>query len=279
MEDCYRLGHGIRLHCVEQGTGPSVVLLHGFPDYWRSWRHQIPALTQAGYRAIALDLRGYNLSDRPQGVAAYRLDTLAADVAAFICHLGDGPVTVIGHDWGGVVAWQLAMHHSESLRSLIVLNAPHPAAYYRELKRLSSQWLRSWYAMLFQIPWLPEATLSACHFALLKQALRQGPADSDEELERYLAVFSTPGALTAALNYYRAALRYRSAAPQPVHCPTLLLWGEQDPFLVPRLADELQPWVPHLEVKKLPAAGHWLQLTHPEQVNNHILAFLRQEIA
>ena len=205
MEQRYQNANGIRLHYVEQGTGPLVLMLHGFPDFWRSWRHQIPAIAAAGYRVIALDLRGYHLSDRPDGVAAYQLDTLTADVVALIDQLGEAPPVVIGHDWGGVIAWQFAMHHSESLRSLIVLNAPHPTAFYRELKRLSSQWLRSWYALLFQLPAAPEAVLSAGDFTLLKRALREGPADSDEELERYLSVFKPPGALTAAAGDQRAA--------------------------------------------------------------------------
>lgn len=276
MEQRFQPANGIRLHYVEQGTGPLVLMLHGFPDFWRSWRRQLPALTQAGYRVIALDLRGYHLSERPQGVAAYQLDTLTSDVAGLIAELGGDPPVVVGHDWGGVIAWQLAMHHRESLRSLIVLNAPHPAAFERELKRLSSQWLRSWYALLFQLPKLPEAALSVGRFALLKRALRQGPADSDEELEHYLAVFTAPGALTAALNYYRAAVRYRATAARPIHCPTLLLWGERDPFLASRLADGLQPWVPELKVTKLPGAAHWLQLSHADQVNEQILAFLQQ---
>lgn len=276
MEHRYRTANGIRLHYVEQGTGPLVLMLHGFPDYWRSWRRQIPVVAQAGYRVVALDLRGYNLSDRPRGVAAYQLDTLTNDVAAFVDQLDGDPPTVVGHDWGGIIAWQLAMHHSESLRSLIVLNAPHPAAFDRELKRLSSQWLRSWYAMLFQVPIIPEATLSAGNYALLKRTLRQGPADSDEELEQYLAIFTPPGALTAALNYYRAAVRFRPAAPRRIDCETLLLWGERDPFLLPRLADELEQWVPELDVVKLPDAGHWLQLTHANQVNEPLLAFLRR---
>src|SRR5690606_33682680 len=124
-----------------------------------------------------------------------------------------------------------------------------------------------WYALLFQLPKLPEAALSAGRFALLKRALRRGPADSDEELEHYLSVFAAPGALTAALNYYRAAVRYRATAPRPIDCPTLLLWGERDPFLAPQLADGLQAWVPALEVVKLPDAAHWLQLSHADQVN------------
>jgi len=276
VEQRHQNANGIRLHYVEQGTGPLVLMLHGFPDFLRSWRHQIPAIAAAGYRAIALDLRGYHLSDRPDGVAAYQLDTLTADVVALIDQLGGAPPVVIGHDWGGVIAWQLAMHHSESLRSLIVLNAPHPIAFHRELKRLSSQWLRSWYALLFQLPAVPEAVLSAGDFKLLKRALRQGPADSNEELERYLSVFKPPGALTAALNYYRAAVRFRPSPPRHIDCKTLLLWGERDPFLVPRLAEGLEPWVPELDVVKFPDASHWLQLTHADQVNQQILAFLRR---
>lgn len=275
MEHHDRQAGEVRLHFVEQGRGPLVLLLHGFPDYWYGWRHQIPVLVAAGYRVVAVDLRGYNQSERPAGIAAYKLDTLTADIVAFVRSLGpQEPLAVIGHDWGGIIAWQLAMQHPETLRSLVILNAPHPLAYSRELKRPSSQWLRSWYAMFFQLPKIPEALLAANDFALLKRALRSGPAESDEDLACYLEAFSSPGALTAALHYYRAAARYRWAPPRQVQCPTRILWGKRDPFLVPRLAEGLQRWVADLDVVMLDDAGHWLQLTHADQVNQHLLQIL-----
>lgn len=276
MEHRYQQAGGVCIHYVESGTGPTILLLHGFPDYWYGWRKQIPALTAAGLRVIAVDLRGYNLSERPSGIAHYKLDTLAGDIAALIRELSAQPPIVAGHDWGGIIAWHLAMHHPQTIRSLIILNAPHPRAFERELKRISSQWLRSSYVAFFQLPKVPELLLSAHHFELLRRALRSGPAQSDEDVEQYLSVFKTPGALTAALNYYRAAIRHRPPRPQAIHCPTLVLWGRRDPFLSPRLSEGLQPWVPQLEVVQIAEAGHWLHVWHAQQVNQAMLAFVRR---
>lgn len=274
LEHRFRKANGIRLHYVEAGTGPLVLLLHGFPDFWYSWREQIPALATAGYRVAAVDLRGYNRSERPKGVHEYGIEVLTKDLDMLISELGNEAPTVVGHDWGGVIGWHLAMHAPERIRALVILNAPHPAAFRRKLRRPSTQVLRSWYAAFFQLPALPEALLSVWEFALLKRALRQGPARTDEELERYLAALTAPGALTAALNYYRAALRYPPRRPRVTHVPTLLLWGDRDPFLVPDLARGLEAWVEQLETVRLPDAGHWLHLEQPGRVNEHLLSFL-----
>ena len=268
--------NGIRLHLVEEGAGPVVLLLHGFPDFWYSWRNQIPALASAGFRVVAADLRGYNRSERPEGVDSYTVDVLAEDVAALAASLGGEPPVVVGHDWGGVVGWHLAMHHPDRLRRLIVLNAPHPVAFRRELRRPSTQLLRSSYGLFFQLPRLPEALLSAGGFALLKRTLRSGPARTDAELDAYLAALTAPGALTAALNYYRAAARRPRRGPRPIRVPTLLLWGDRDPFLRAELTRGLEPWVEDLTVTHLPDAAHWMHVTHAAAVNQRILEFARR---
>ena len=164
--------NGVRLHYVEAGEGPLVVLLHGFPEFWYAWRDQIPALAAAGYRVVAPDMRGYNLSEKPPGVTSYRLEHLTADVAALIRQLGAERATVVGHDWGGAVAWQLPVFHPEVVERLAVLNAPHPGALLRELRTLE-QLRRSWYIAFFQLPWLPELALRAGDAALLRRMLRQ----------------------------------------------------------------------------------------------------------
>lgn len=273
MTHGFTQANGIRLHHVEEGTGPLVLLLHGFPDFWYSWRHQMPTLAAAGFRTVAVDLRGYNQSERPQGVAAYRVDEVTRDIAALVEALG-GPAIVVGHDWGGVIAWHLAMQHAETVRSLVVLNAPHPVPFKRELTTLSSQPLRSSYAAFFQLPKVPEAMLSAFDFALFKRTLRHGPAGSESDVGEYMSAFRAPGALTAALDYYRAAARFPRARAVPIQHPTLLLWGTRDPFLVPSLTEGLERWVPTLHVEKLRDAGHWLHHTHARQVNERMLAFL-----
>lgn len=273
--------NGVRLHYVEAGGGPLVVLLHGFPEFWYSWRRQIPALAAAGFRVIAPDLRGYNLSDKPAGVSAYQIEELTSDVAGLIREAGEDQAVVAGHDWGGVVAWDLAMHRPEVVRRLVILNAPHPAAYLREL-RTPGQLLRSWYVFFFQLPWLPERFIRAGNFAVLERGLKQQPAHAgaftDEDVLRYKEALSKPGALTAALNYYRAAFR-RSPRElfrrvRPVAAETLVIWGLRDPYLVPRLTEGLEPWVPHLRLERIPDSSHWVQNDVPETVNRLMLEFL-----
>jgi pimeloyl-ACP methyl ester carboxylesterase len=274
--------NGVRLHYVEAGSGPPVLLLHGFPEFWHSWRHQLPALADAGFHAVAVDLRGYNESDRPGGVRNYRMGVLVEDMAGLIGHLGAGPAAVVGHDWGGGIAWQVAMRRPEVVDRLVVLNAPHPAAFRRELRRLRQR-LRSWYMLFFQLPVLPEWTLQLGDYALLARAWRRQPvrtgAFTAEDIKRYKRALDRPGALTAALNYYRAAFRFAREALQddrPITTPTLLIWGEHDPYLDVRLTEGLERWVPHLRVERLPDASHWVQNDAPERVNELILGFLRR---
>jgi pimeloyl-ACP methyl ester carboxylesterase len=275
--------NGLTLHVVECGEGEPVVLLHGFPEFWYSWRHQLPALAAAGYRAIAPDLRGYNLSERPTGVAAYRTRELVADVADLIATVAGGRAYVVGHDWGGVIAWRLAAQQPELVEKLVILNAPHPAAYRGVLARHPSQWLRSWYVGLFQLPWLPERLIAARDFALLARTLRRAPhnpnAFTDDDLALYKTAFRQPGALTAALNYYRAALRFPGDLyrdPQTIEAPTLVVWGDHDPFLSRRLSEGLERWAPNLRVVHLAEAAHFVQNESPERVNQELIEFLAE---
>jgi pimeloyl-ACP methyl ester carboxylesterase len=268
----------VRLHYVEAGEGPLVLLLHGFPEFWYGWRHQIPALAEAGFRVRAPDLRGYGLSDKPEGVAAYRVERLVEDVAELVRHAGAARAHVVGHDWGGVVAWYFAMLRPELLDRLAILNAPHPAAFAREIVK-PDQMLRSAYAAFFQLPVLPQAVLRAGGFALLKRVFRTEPARpgafTDADLERYREAFARPGALTASLNYYRAAARYPRPEARPVAAPTLLIWGEKDPHLTVRLTEGLEEWVPDLRVERLPEASHWVAADEPERVSRLLVGFLR----
>lgn len=266
----------VGLHVVEAGAGPPVVFLHGFPEFWYSWRYQLPAVAAAGYRAVAPDLRGYNESDKPPGVRHYRADRLIADVAGLIEHLGGGPAVVVGHDWGGIIAWLLAMRRPDLVRGLVVMNAPHPATFPAELPK-ARQLFRSWYAFFFQLPWLPEALLRFQNFALLGRALRAGPAASRQDERRYKAALGRPGALSAAINYYRAAFRYRrdeARLVRPIRGPALVIWGDRDPYLNPHVLDGLPAWAPDVRVVRLPGAGHSVQTDDPETVNRALLGFL-----
>jgi pimeloyl-ACP methyl ester carboxylesterase len=272
--------NGVRLHYVEAGDGPPVVLLHGFPEFWYSWRHQLPALAAAGFRAIAPDLRGYNQSDKPPGVESYRPGLLVADVVSLIEKLGSGPVVVVGHDWGGIVAWLVTMKRPDLVQKLVVLNAPHPATFEVEVRR-ARQLFRSWYAFFFQLPWLPEAALRFQNFGLVRHALRQQPvhagAFTPEDIRRYREALARPGALTAAINYYRAALRYRRETARmfrPVRGPVLVIWGERDPYLNWHVLDGLPAWAPDARVLRLRDASHWVQNDAPDAVNQAVLSFL-----
>lgn len=275
--------NGIRLHYVEAGTGPLVVLLHGFPEFWYSWRHQLPALAGAGFRALAPDLRGYNESAKPAGIASYAIDPLTQDVAELIHAVGAERATIVGHDWGGGIAWAFAMRFPTLVDRLVILNAPHPALFFREL-RTPAQLARSWYIFFFQLPWLPEWALRRRNFAGLERALRSDPVRpgtfTEEDIRAFKEAWAQPGALTAGINYYRAMKRHgiRSLRSElrPIDVPTLVIWGERDRYLGIRLLDGLGDWVTRLRIERLPNASHWVQNDAAERVNELLLAFLRE---
>jgi pimeloyl-ACP methyl ester carboxylesterase len=280
-EDVWFDGDGVRLHAVSAGRGPAVLLLHGFPDCWYGWRAQLPALAAAGFRAVALDLRGYNLSERPRDVAAYRMAALVADAAAVARAVGGGaPVRVVGHDWGGAVAWQLASRHPELVERLVVCNAPHPDRF-AELLRTPAQAARSWYMGAVQVPLLPELVLGAAGrrilLGVLGAAHRRPAAFTAEDRVRYRAAFAGPWGVRGPLAYYRAAARHPGESfrtERRVARPTLVLWGQEDPALLPENADGLGGWVPDLRVERFPGAGHWVMADAAEAVNRALVGFL-----
>lgn len=281
------LTNGIRMHYVTQGEGPLIVLLHGFPEFWYSWHHQIPVLAEQGYKVVAPDLRGYNDTDKPR--SGYDVPTLRRDIEGLIKGLGYERAVIVGHDWGGALAWSFAMRYPQMTERLIVLNAPHPYAMTRELRTLK-QLQKSWYMFFFQIPWLPEFLLSRNHAwpigRMLSSTAVQASAFPPEALLLYREAMNKPGALTASINYYRAlfrrprrALDTRSQAdsrPQTIiTAPTLLIWGEQDIALGLDLTYYLEQWVPNIQIKRLPESGHWVQQEMPEAVNAFMLDFLK----
>jgi pimeloyl-ACP methyl ester carboxylesterase len=276
----FRVGD-LRLHGVVAGpeNGPLVVLLHGFPDCWYGWLHQIPVLAEAGYRVVALDQRGYNLSDKPEGVRQYSTDLLTGDVLGVIHSLGRGSAVIAGHDWGGIVAWRMAMDHPAAVDKLIILNAPHPKAFARELRRGWNQRRRSWYMLFFRVPWVPETlfTLSpsaTARFVFRGTALRRDTF-SDSDLEVLAAALAQPGAMRCMLNWYRASFRFSlSRRTQTIDTRTLLLWGEDDPFLSQALTYGLEKWVPNVDIHYIPQCGHWVQNEAAGEVNEWLAAFL-----
>jgi pimeloyl-ACP methyl ester carboxylesterase len=274
-------GHSLPLFFLEhrppEPERGAVVLLHGFPEFSYGWRHQMPALAGAGFRAIAPDLRGYGRSPKPPRVSDYRIELLAGDVVELIRRECGGRAHVVGHDWGGVIAWYLAMHHPDVVERLVILNAPHPGAYFRELRR-PAQVLRSWYALWFQLPWLPELAMRWDDFAALRRVYTADAGFSEAEANRYVDAFTDRRALTSAVNYYRAAFREGQTLRRRVRrvvAPTLLVWGMRDRYLVPELTEGLGSWVPDLRVERLPRATHWVQHDDPQRVNELMIDFLR----
>jgi epoxide hydrolase 4 len=273
--------NGIRLHVAEAGPagGPPVILLHGFPESWYGWRHQFGPLAEAGYRVVVPDQRGYNLSDKPAGVAAYALDTLAADVLGLIDVLGTSRARLVGHDWGGIVAWWVATRHPDRVDRLAILNAPHPSVFRRRLLVDPAQLLRSWYVFTFQLPRLPEARLRRSNWKALAHALRASSRPgtfSDEDLACYRQAWSQPGAITSMIHWYRAALRYPAKAKDPaVTVPTLLIHGVRDRFLGPNVLLASLQLCRDARYERFEDATHWVQHEEADRVNRMLLDFLR----
>jgi epoxide hydrolase 4 len=270
----------LRMHAVVEGPedGPLVVMLHGFPEFWYSWRYQIKALAAAGYRVVAVDQRGYNLTEKR---GPYDLFTLASDVAGLIHALGHKGAVVMGNDWGGVVAWVLGSSHPDIVEKLIVLNAPHPSAGLMALRSMYlPQVLKNWYVLAFQIPLVPEVLLSVNDFELFARILKQQTkgAIGDEEIGYFKRAWSQPGALTAGVDWYRTSLRtwMRGRLKDlTVHIPSLLIWGDRDAYLTTRTAEWTRHYVADLEVAYIRGASHWVQQDSPEIVNRYALDFLR----
>ena len=268
--------NGVRLHCLVEGEGPLVVLLHGFPETSRAWRKQLPDLATR-FRVVAPDLRGYGGSDKPKGIAAYRTSVIAGDIVALI-HAFDAERThVVGHDWGGGVAWTLAIEHPEVVERLAVLNCPHPAVMQRALRSNWAQIRRSWYIFAFQIPALPEWAFSRNGARAIKDALRSSAKPetfTEQDLDAYARAFTAPGAATAAINYYRAAARSR-ASKGKISAPTLLIWGEDDFALGIELTRGMEGLFTNPpRVEYLADTSHWVMEERPEEVNRLLLEFL-----
>ncbi len=308
ISHAYAEVNGVRLHYARAGAGPLVLFLHGFPEFWYAWRRQLEEFGRdddhaaSGLRAVAPDMRGYNLSDKPAEIAQYRMPHLVEDVRALAEHLGDLHLgrdalglrprvrpdlrrfTLVGHDWGGAVAWAFALRHPEWLERLIIVNAPHPAVFQRELAENPAQKMASRYMLLFRSPGA-EATLSADGYRrlddiVLRPGLERGYL-TEEDRAAYLAAWSRPGALTGGLNYYRAnragpggPVPERREPFPPVTVPTLVIWGERDTALLTGNLVGLEDYVRDLTIRRIPDGTHWVIHEQPERVNGYIRDFL-----
>jgi len=281
LEHSYIETNGIRLHVVQAGpkSGVPVVLLHGFPEFWYGWRKQIPALVEAGCRVIVPDQRGSNLSDKPKNVKEYDIYTLVDDIIGLIDALGYEKVNLVGHDWGALVAWRLANKYPERLHRLGIMNAPHPAVMKRFLQRDLEQLRRSWYVFLFQLPWIPETGMQQDNWRRAERSLRNTSkinSFTDEDILKYKEAWSQPGAMTATINWYRAALRYQPPAPKDprIKVPTLMMWGMQDFALSHRMARPSMDYVDEGNLILFPEATHWVHLDEAEEVNHYLIDFI-----
>jgi pimeloyl-ACP methyl ester carboxylesterase len=271
--------NGLSLHAIEAGPadGPLLILLHGFPEFWWGWRHQITPLAESGFHVLAPDLRGYNLSDAPQDISSYILDTLVTDVIALADHYGAEHFYLVGHDWGGIVAWGVAAKHPYRLERLVVMDAPHPDLWAEDLFKHPTQALRSSYVALFQLPWLPEQVLGTLNFAALRSMVETSArqdAFKPGEIERYVEAWAQPGSLKAMLNYYRALRkRIKPDHPTKILCPVLVLWGEKDSFLEHHVARASLEYCSSGQLFIVKGATHWLHLEEPAVVSSKIIDF------
>jgi pimeloyl-ACP methyl ester carboxylesterase len=278
--DRHRHINGVTLHCVEAGPedGPLVILLHGFPEFWWGWRHQTGPLAEAGFRVLAPDQRGYNRSDKPEGRRAYDLDVLAADVIGLMDALGRERCCLVGHDWGGLVAWWTASRYPERIARLIAINAPHPDVAGPYMRSHPGQMLRSFYIGFFQIPRLPEILLSANEHRSLKDTLRRTSRPgtvSDADLTHYEGAWSQPGALTAMLNWYRALPLKPRSPGKKLPMPVLVVWGRGDRFLESGLAEASLTLCENGRVRWFENATHWIHLEEPDALAAELIGFCR----
>jgi pimeloyl-ACP methyl ester carboxylesterase len=270
LEHTWYEREGVRLHAVESGPadGPLYILLHGFPEFWYGWRRQIPFLTDAGFRVVAIDQRGYNLSDKPDKIAAYAVRELAADVLAVA---GGRRFRLAGHDWGAAVAWAVALTAPQAVERLAILNVPHPTVMMKHLSRDPGQLLRSWYMFFFQLPAAPEAMFRVAGRRSLVATSRSGTF-TDEDLEKYEESWQQPGCVTGMINWYRALMQVRPPELKDpiVQVPTTVIWGKKDRFLKAVMAEESIRYCPDSRLVYLDEATHWVQHEEPHRVN-HLL--------
>ena len=273
--------NGVSLHVVLAGPadGAPVVLLHGFPEFWYGWRHQIPALVDAGYRVVVPDQRGYNRSEKPDGLDGYTADTLGADAVGLLDAFGHEEARFVGHDWGAAVLWDILLRSPERVTQAVTMNVPHPAAF-AEYMGTASQLLKSWYMFAYQLPRVPEAALRFDGWRGMRWFIDTSNREdtfTESDLDRYREAWARPGAVTAMLNWYRAL--FRRDVPDPpswtVTPPTMVVWGLQDPYLRREMAPVSVDQCADGRLEEIEDATHWVHHECSEQVNDLLVDFFR----
>jgi len=277
--------NGVNLHVVEAGRDgdPLVILLHGFPEFWFCWREQILPLARAGYHVVVPDQRGYNLSEKPKGIAAYDIDNLAADVVALAGHYGHEHFALVGHDWGAAVAWWVAQNFPQHVNRLVTMSAAHPAIWVDGFRNDPRQRRKSYYVRLFQIPALPEFVLRARNFKALTDAVTDTAVPGtvgEAELAYYREAWSQPGALTGGLNWYRGIWRRTVLPPSNyrIRVPTVMVWGLRDRYGEADLARASVKLCDQGELVLFENATHWVQYDEPQRLNALLLEFLQRRL-
>ena len=270
--------NGVNLHYVTQGSGPLMLMLHGFPEFWYSWRYQIPEFA-TDFKVVAPDLRGYNDSDKPQSQSAYVMNELVRDVEGIISGLGYEKCVLVAHDWGAGIAWSFAYNYPQMLERLIIMNCPHPAKFSEGL-RTPQQLLRSWYMFFFQLPVIPELFVQSQDYQFIENAFKgmaiNKSAFSAEDINAYKDAAAKRGALTAMINYYRNIFSARMLNQNwsILEVPTLMIWGEEDTALGKELTYGTEAYVQDFQIKYIPNCSHWVQQEQPELVNQYMREFL-----
>ena len=277
--------NGVELHYVKAGNGKKlVILLHGWPEFWYSWHHQIEALSHQ-FTVVAVDMRGFNDSEKPHGIENYQAHIVTKDIAELIVKLGFKKAHIVGHDWGGAIAYGFAMNHRDLLDQLVILNCPHPTIFMKFLKKEPQQILKSWYMFLLQLPFLPEFVLKRSLAYFFRQFIRgwcyNKQAFSDEELQLYVNAYLKPGALTATINYYRAMMQLTIRKPNgiprgKIANQTLIIWAENDKALSKEMTFGMEPYFDApFEIKYISNCSHWVQNDAPDKVTEFLLSFLK----
>ena len=285
--------NGVDLHYATCGRSekPLMLFVHGFPEFWFAWAPLLQAFGQ-DYHAVAVDLRGFNLSSKPEGVKAYRAKEVIEDLRQLMAHLGHSQAVLVAHDWGGAVAWNFASAHPKLLKTLVIINAAHTAMFARQLTHNADQQAASAYMLMYKSP-MAEDLLARNRFAGLRAMLQSATPNADwldaDTESRYVEAWSQPGALTGGLNYYRATPMHPPTLREPgasgitlndddyqVNVPTLVLWGERDPYLLPGLLDGLERFVPTLRIVRDPESSHWMVHEQPDKVIREMRQFLSE---
>jgi len=285
--------NNVRLHYVSVGEGSLILFVHGFPEFWGAWEEQLAEFS-SDHQAVAMDMRGYNLSSKPEDIADYAIDELVSDIKALVAHLGHRQLVLVAHDWGGAVAWSFANRHPELLESLVIINSPHPVVFARELLVNADQQAASTYMRTFQAPGIEDILAQDNYALLIDKVFKAGKGWelTPDDRDKYLAAWRQPGALTCGLNYYRASPLYPPATEEErarikgiadlppevfsVQVPTLVIWGEKDTALLPGLLDGLDKYVADLTIKRIPDGSHWVVHEQPARVNGCIREFLER---